>query len=680
MPQFSARTTAGDDLVLSNTLQSLSRAGVRYIGVLASDPRDNMFLADRIRHLSPNTIVFTFDNNLLYAHPQYSDAMDGLLVLSSFPLAPESRKWASMLPAPPGRYRRQFSSGFAEGTYFAARELLKRGQKPLPLSAWVAAIGNGSVWPLAAIPDTTYQLGFMSRPARNDLQLALLIGLLVLLAAWFDRTIAPLSRAPRRSDRTHGALIATGLGALWLVAAVLIVIATIPRGDCFCLRFPWLLGLGAIGTALFWLAVPHVRGPLGPARLAALSAAALALLIALSPLLELFWMPGGAELFDLRGYTLSSGLSPVFSLSLLAGSLFAWALLELKRRTLLVQQDVAWPLHPPCEPALRECAEMTAPLEAKLQRTLPAMRRPFWPLLFLLLVPPAAVVWQVIQPVAEPATWGRILLVLVVVALGLSAASFTRFLSVWLELQRILGRLDHSGLQQALRRLSKEVAWQPMRSFGWNMPRFKMLTLSTQKLLAIDSQDRFHLPERREVVETELAKVFTAARAGDVAAEIAARDKLNDIFTTVLTSLATSQDHPAVQDLFAVRTIAYLRQVIAHMRNLLMGSMAPMLLLLAGVRSYAFQPKEFVSFGLWATLSVGVIVTLWVFVQMDRDSTLSAIADTDAGKVTFDRHFVTNLITYGAIPLMGILVSQFPTTGRLLVGWINPALRMIGGG
>ena len=65
---------------------------------------------------------------------------------------------------------------------------------------------------------------------------------------------------------------------------------------------------------------------------------------------------------------------------------------------------------------------------------------------------------------------------------------------------------------------------------------------------------------------------------------------------------------------------------------------------------------------------------------MDRNRTLSAIGNTRPGQVTFDRHFVTGLLTYGALPLLGVVLTQFPQIGRSLVGWINPLLRIVGSG
>jgi len=73
-----------------------------------------------------------------------------------------------------------------------------------------------------------------------------------------------------------------------------------------------------------------------------------------------------------------------------------------------------------------------------------------------------------------------------------------------------------------------------------------------------------------------------------------------------------------------------------------------------------------------------VVLALWVFVQMDRNATMSAIGGTDAGKLSLDRHFYANVLTYGAVPILGIVITQFPQVGRLVAQWLNPLLRIAG--
>jgi hypothetical protein len=57
---------------------------------------------------------------------------------------------------------------------------------------------------------------------------------------------------------------------------------------------------------------------------------------------------------------------------------------------------------------------------------------------------------------------------------------------------------------------------------------------------------------------------------------------------------------------------------------------------------------------------------------MARDAILSRLDRTTVGKL--DLSFLLRLISYGALPLLALLASQFPSLARSLVSWIEPAL------
>src|SRR6185312_5875939 len=223
VPEFSPLSLRSKDLALANTLEAVSRAGIRYVGILATDPRDKLFLATRIREFAPDVVLFTFDNSLLYAHPQYTASMDGMLVLTSFPLFTESRRWQAMLGGPRrAKYRRQFASEFEQGVFQAAQKLIEpRRMQPAP-RIWVAAVGNGSLWPIATLPipkpgnhnrnlDNSLlpfvpdegEIGFENLAGLADLQLICFALILIGLAAWLWRTAYPLLDISIRARHGH---------------------------------------------------------------------------------------------------------------------------------------------------------------------------------------------------------------------------------------------------------------------------------------------------------------------------------------------------------------------------------------------------------------------------------------------------------------------------------------------
>lgn len=680
--ELSPLSTHSKNLAISSLLANLRHSGIHHVGLLATDVRDKLYLTRRVQELSRNVAFFSLNNDLLLAHPQHREHMNGMLVLSSYPLSIESGD----------DYRRQFTSESEQGLFGAVQALLL----PLPdaraAGIWISAVGNGSLWPIAHLPVTSDRsletappdaAGFSLRLI--DFRLVLLLGLLLLLAFWLGKAAPPWELI--RDDLPSRRLLGLGLAALWLIGGALLAVATLAADDKAGGQLPWFL----TGAGVFVLVTSLAARPAGRPRpraavLIALLAAGLLVFAGLLWALRWLWVPGGdleglgdlaRHFFHLRARRLSSGLSPLVSLLFLGGAFYAWALLELKRRKLIARQAIGWPLCGPCEPALAGCDEIAEPLEKLLHGTLPRRGSRFWWILAALLVPPGWHLLAAVQPVAERQEYGRLFVVAALLALALCGVSFYQFIRLWLTLEKMLRRLAYSRLIGTLRGLAGEIDWKPMKSFGWQVPSLRLMMLSADKLGALERSQKFKAQPRSKEVTAQLGSVFAAQ---DLAAEIAARRALNRIFADASKGLSSGSEHPEVREFLAVRLAAYLRPAITHLRNCLVATMASGLLLLVTVQTYAFQPKRFLSVGIWGALLLAVVVTLWAFLQMDRNSVLSAIGGTEPGKVTFDRAFFLNVFTFGAVPLLAVIAAQFPNLGRELLGFVNPVLRVVGGG
>ena len=60
---------------------------------------------------------------------------------------------------------------------------------------------------------------------------------------------------------------------------------------------------------------------------------------------------------------------------------------------------------------------------------------------------------------------------------------------------------------------------------------------------------------------------------------------------------------------------------------------------------------------------------------MDRDAVLSRLSGTEPGKLS--RHFFFSALARGAVPVLTLLVSQFPELGRFLLTVLDPILRAV---
>ena len=161
IPLMSQLENSSSDIVLSTLLEDLEEEHVRYIGLVATDVRDRIFLAEQVRHHLPNSVLFMFNTDLLYAHPDENVDLHGTQVVTTYPLFASNHDWT---PAGRGVTRRLlFATHTAQGVYNAAVSLLglpeqmqeygypfdARGPQPL----WVSIVGNNRLQPVKVMAD-----------------------------------------------------------------------------------------------------------------------------------------------------------------------------------------------------------------------------------------------------------------------------------------------------------------------------------------------------------------------------------------------------------------------------------------------------------------------------------------------------------------------------------------------
>ena len=171
-------TAAGDELALSQMLSTIASEGYEYVGIRATDTRDTLFLARQIRKYAPGVQLVLFTSDILFTHPDYDSALEGTLVLSSYPLFSANELWTQPGQTRPGwqpTKRLLFSSERAQGVFNASIATLLRlpghkddGVRPIEYTVpswasrastprpddettpplWISAIGRGGFWPL----------------------------------------------------------------------------------------------------------------------------------------------------------------------------------------------------------------------------------------------------------------------------------------------------------------------------------------------------------------------------------------------------------------------------------------------------------------------------------------------------------------------------------------------------
>jgi hypothetical protein len=192
LPTFATGAAAVTDLSLEQILESIARRDIRAVGILGTDVRDRLFLAQQVRRHLPNVQLFVFESDRLYLHADYASYLNGTLVASTYPLFPRSQNWTGI-----GResVHRElcFPTDTAEGVYNAAVVLLNEmpdhkrqvlldyshpfgdlAGTPRRPPLWLTMVSENGVWPVEAIPsaDDWSNAAPAGGPTNRSLQVA----------------------------------------------------------------------------------------------------------------------------------------------------------------------------------------------------------------------------------------------------------------------------------------------------------------------------------------------------------------------------------------------------------------------------------------------------------------------------------------------------------------------------
>ncbi|MBS0373720.1 MAG: hypothetical protein JSR73_04030 [Proteobacteria bacterium] len=132
-------TGATVELMVSGLFEAIERQGTTAIGVLASDKRDHLYLAQQIARHRPNVLMFAIESNLIYLHPDVSGYVRGTVIASTYSL--DERTQLLSQPALAQHQPTQFGSGAAEGEFNGLLALLDEPQAMLDY-ATPAGIGE----------------------------------------------------------------------------------------------------------------------------------------------------------------------------------------------------------------------------------------------------------------------------------------------------------------------------------------------------------------------------------------------------------------------------------------------------------------------------------------------------------------------------------------------------------
>jgi hypothetical protein len=162
-PQDGIAAAGTADLTLGDSIEAIRRERIRFVGIIASDPRDVLFLARRIREAGSDATLFTYGGDILFTHPDNFRFLRGMLVITPYPLFPGNQ--ATTLT---GWRRVSFAGASEEGIYNAIRYFAGRRDRLLDYRVpsidrgenreasrppiWIMTVGRESFWPVDIAP------------------------------------------------------------------------------------------------------------------------------------------------------------------------------------------------------------------------------------------------------------------------------------------------------------------------------------------------------------------------------------------------------------------------------------------------------------------------------------------------------------------------------------------------
>jgi hypothetical protein len=395
--------------------------------------------------------------------------------------------------------------------------------------------------------------------------------------------------------------------------------------------------------------------------------------------------PAAQLFYHLRTVKLDSGLSPLVPLFFVASGAFLWILCSLRRVRMveaLLGPDVTDP------PKFLNLGGESAPTLAAMEKhikdllisPLPGLPGSFG--IAILVGVPCFLffVWGLVHSIESGFFYwffgGSFFLVYI--ALAFTAL---RFLCVWWQTRRLLGYMSSHRIILTFKTLGENSLKMPKMDLSDAFLPHAALQFSFDKARSILPSDR----EKRlgaifeEIVRADVndewqqamksaheAQVELSTAAAEVAEQL--RDEwhlLEDIAKKEKQTLSEEESRVQKKAAFlAAQLVVFLHHVLSHLQNMIAFVTVGLLLMLLAINYYPFQPREWLLWFNWVVILTTVFLALAVFVQIGRSRSLSLLAGTTPGQVTWNREFVLRILLYALVPVLALLGAQFPETLR----------------
>ena len=426
-----------------------------------------------------------------------------------------------------------------------------------------------------------------------------------------------------------------------------------------------------------------------------------------------------------RAVHLTNGVSPMVSLLLLLSGFYWWFWHTLSGLALLGEGRPILPREKNIAPMLaRISSEMAGDIESRAM-PLPDLRRG-WVYLFpiAILALPLYALWHEgpagFDPIfhsLENHAFNETLHALLALALYLLILECTQLLGTWLSLKRLLLALNRSPLRRtfsALQGLSMHSLWS--LSGASSPARYTVFSHQMESLIHLRNVLRsFAFRDYGdELIRASIESACTSAtKFVEKRSKVADLAMINDregrcmreefcqctehIVTDLMLPewlnerrsmdlmeggvkpdcnvvLPLAEDEPTrlAEEFVCLIYVGYLQNLLALMRTKVLSIVGVLAGFAFSLAFYPYVPRPTIAISvLLLVLVLGSAVAL-VYAGLERDSTLSRITNTVPGELGMG--FWVRYGSFIGVPILGLLVAQFPAITDFVTSWIEPSL------
>ncbi|HMF17062.1 MAG TPA: hypothetical protein VKE98_07640 [Gemmataceae bacterium] len=125
LPSMAESVTAAiNDGAVDDMTAAIRQNRIRYVGILATDPQDKVFLVERLRRDCPNVDIFLNHMDRVYLLPENQQIMRGVIISSTYPIYPPNQGWTDSHDPRRQTFKSQCGQGYYNAAAFHLADLL----------------------------------------------------------------------------------------------------------------------------------------------------------------------------------------------------------------------------------------------------------------------------------------------------------------------------------------------------------------------------------------------------------------------------------------------------------------------------------------------------------------------------------------------------------------------------